>query len=164
MRNLSYLSATAALLLGAAAACSDDGKTPEEPVPPSITAQITSLDRTRVAFTLTAEHAADWAYVIRETGRTAPASAEELFSEADESGMFEAATTVALENRRIQGGKTYTLYAAARQINPFVYSPLTSEDFDTDLAYEDPITLDAVATDGFTYHIKPAEGGGIIAT
>ena len=48
---------------------------------------------------------------------------------------------------------TYTLYAAARTINPFVYSQVATASVDTHFDYTEAITLDAVTLNLSLIHI-----------
>lgn len=58
----------------------------------------------------------------------------------------------------LTGDTEYKLYAAARNLNPFLYSKLVSESIDTHVAYTDMITLESVKTTSFAYHIMKPEG------
>ena len=116
------------------------------------------MERTKVSFELTTDEAVDYAYVILPSDQQAPASAEALFAGGAKTGMFDR-TTVTIDDQSVSGNNTYTLYAAARTINPFVYSQVATASVDTHFDYTEAITLDAVTLNSFTYHIKPESEG-----
>lgn len=152
-----FLPTLAALALG----CSDDKKTNEFPPPsegPALTVKVVSVERTKVSFELTTDQAVDYAYVILPSDQQAPASAEALFADGAKTGMFDR-TTVTIDDQSVSGNNAYTLYAAARTINPFVYSQVATASVDTHFDYTEAITLDAVTRNSFTYHIKPESEG-----
>lgn len=60
--------------------------------------------------------------------------------------MFEGAKKVEVKIEDLTGDTEYKLYAAARNLNPFLYSKLVSESIDTHVAYTDMITLESVKT------------------
>ena len=62
------------------------------------------------------------------------------------------------KSKTFTGDTEYKLYAAARNLNPFLYSKLVSESIDTHVAYTDMITLESVKTTSFAYHIMKPEG------
>lgn len=72
--------------------------------------------------------------------------------------MFEGAKKVEVKIEDLTGDTEYKLYAAARNLNPFLYSKLVSESIDTHVAYTDMITLESVKTTSFAYHIMKPEG------
>ena len=51
--------------------------------------------------------------------------------------MFEGAKKVEVKIEDLSGDTEYKLYAAARNLNPFLYSELVSESIDTHVAYTD---------------------------
>lgn len=146
----------AALAVG----CGDDK--PNIPLPadgPSLSVEVDDVQRTQVSFELTTDKGIDYAYAVLPANAPAPASAEALFADVTaHTGMFET-PTVAIDYLGIAANNDYTLYAAARTINPFVYSELRSESFDTRFEYTDAITLDAITRNSFAYHIKPEAVG-----
>lgn len=146
----------AALAVG----CGDDNS--ELPPPgdgPTLTVEVVDVQRTQVSFELTTDKGIDYAYAVLPANAPAPASAEALFADVTaHTGMFET-PTVAIDYLGIAANNDYTLYAAARTINPFVYSELRSESFDTRFEYTDAITLDAITRNSFAYHIKPEADG-----
>lgn len=151
------------ILTALVAGCSSDNDEPT-PVPPppagepSLAVQVVSLERTQVVFELTSDKGVDYAYSIVPEGGEAPASAEALFTEGGKTGMFEQ-SKVSITDRSISGNSTYTLYAAARTINPFVYSELVTIELDTHSEYTEAITLESVSRNGYSYHIKPEAAG-----
>ena len=68
--------------------------------------------------------------------------------------MFEGAKKAEVKIEDLSGDTEYKLYAAARNLNPFLYSKLVSESIDTHVAYTDMITLESVETYFFrlSYH------------
>ena len=72
--------------------------------------------------------------------------------------MFEGAKKAEVKIEDLSGDTEYKLYAAARNLNPFLYSELVSESIDTHVAYTDMITLESVKTTSFAYHIMKPEG------
>lgn len=146
----------AALAMG----CGDDK--PNIPPPadaPSLSVDVVDVQRTQVSFELTTDTGVDYSYVILPADAPAPASAEALFADGQaRTGMFDK-LTVAIDDHSISANGTYTLYAAARKINPFVYSELRTESVDTHFDYTEAITLDAVTRNSYAYHIKPEADG-----
>lgn len=110
-----------------------------------------------MSFKLVTDKAEDYVYAVLPADATVPESAEALF-ETGTVGMFTTKEAVAID-RTISANNDYVLYAAARTINPYVYSEIVSEQIDTHMDYTQSITLDAVSRNGFTYHIKPAGTG-----
>lgn len=155
-----FLSVLATVLMS----CSDD-KTPEvgplpppiDKVAPELTIEVLVLDRTEVSFKLVTDKAEDYVYAVLPADAAAPESAEALFKEGT-VGMFTTKEAVAID-RTLCANNKYVLYAAARTINPYVYSNVVSEELDTHMDYTQSITLDAVTRNSFTYHIKPAGKG-----
>lgn len=147
----------AALAVG----CGDDKSEipPPSPNAPTLSVEVVEVERTKVSFSLTTDKGVDYAYAILPADAEAPASAEALFLLAEaKSGMFDK-TTVAIDDRGVSANNAYTLYAAARTINPFIYSDICSASVDTHFDYKEAITLDAVTRNSYAYHIKPeAEG------
>ena len=90
--------------------------------------------------------------------------ASETIADADalfENGtvaMFEGAKKAEVKIEDLSGDTEYKLYAAARNLNPFLYSELVSESIDTHVAYTDMITLESVGLTSFSYHIMKPEG------
>ena len=137
--------------------CSDDeggndGKNP----PPTINVEVGDVTRTTASFTITTSGAADYAYAVLPASETI-ADAEALF-ENGIVAMFEGAKKVEVKIEDLTGDTEYKLYAAARNLNPFLYSKLVSESIDTHVAYTDMITLESVKTTSFAYHIMKPEG------
>lgn len=137
--------------------CSDDeggndGKNP----PPTINVEVGDVTRTTASFTITTNGAADYAYAVLPASETI-ADAEALF-ENGTVAMFEGAKKAEVKIEDLSGDTEYKLYAAARNLNPFLYSELVSESIDTHVAYTDMITLERVKTTSFAYHIMKPEG------
>lgn len=114
------------------------------------------VTRTTASFTITTSGAADYAYAVLPASETI-ADAEALF-ENGIVAMFEGAKKVEVKIEDLTGDTEYKLYAAARNLNPFLYSKLVSESIDTHVAYTDMITLESVKTTSFAYHIMKPEG------
>lgn len=58
----------------------------------------------------------------------------------------------------VEGGKKFDIYVAVRRINPYVYSEVKKVDLNTDLPYNDLVTLDRVGKTDFKYHVEFPEG------
>ena len=114
------------------------------------------VTRTTASFTITTNGAADYAYAVLPASETI-ADAEALF-ENGTVAMFEGAKKAEVKIEDLSGDTEYKLYAAARNLNPFLYSELVSESIDTHVAYTDMITLESVKTTSFAYHIMKPEG------
>lgn len=141
------------------AACK--GKEPEPgpeptPTPPAVAFSIDEQTRTSVTFTIVSPSAADYAWAIVPEDQPIE-TAEALFDEGN-SDMFDDTHMVTITYNELEGGNTYLLYYAVRNINPFVYSDLHSEVLDTDIAYEDMITLEKLTPYSISYHIEKPEG------
>ncbi|WP_304632777.1 hypothetical protein, partial [uncultured Muribaculum sp.] len=52
----------------------------------------------------------------------------------------------------------FDIYVAVRRINPYVYSEVKKVDLNTDLPYNDLVTLDRVGKTDFKYHVEFPEG------
>ena len=124
--------------------------------PPTINVEVGDVTRTTASFTITTSGAADYAYAVLPASETI-ADAEALF-ENGIVAMFEGAKKVEVKIEDLTGDTKYKLYAAARNLNPFLYSKLVSESIDTHVAYTDMITLESVKTTSFAYHIMKPEG------
>lgn len=124
--------------------------------PPTINVEVGDVTRTTASFTITTSGAADYAYAVLPASETI-ADAEALF-ENGIVAMFEGAKKVEVKIEDLTGDTEYKLYAAARNLNPFLYSKLVSESIDTHVAYTDMITLESVKTTSFAYHIMKPEG------
>lgn len=107
-------------------------------------------------FSIKSDAAADYAYVIKESGSSYSPTAEELF-ETGTIGQFEngVATVTTLD---VEGGKTFDLYVAVRSINPYVYSEVSKIDLSTNIEYSDIVTLDRIGKTDFRYHVEYPEG------
>lgn len=159
MRNYLILTAMAAALLFSGCGKDDPEPVPEpEPDPiPAVNATIGSVTRTSVSFSIATDIAVDWAYQILPQTEAAP-TVESLF-ETSATGMFEDGTSVNIEYSDLTGGGSYVLYAAARTLNPMVYSELFSVEFSTDIPFTDVITLESVGLRSYSYHImNPSPG------
>ena len=102
------------------------------------------VTRTTASFTITTNGAADYAYAVLPASETI-ADAEALF-ENGTVAMFEGAKKAEVKIEDLSGDTEYKLYAAARNLNPFLYSELVSESIDTHVAYTDMITLPSPTT------------------
>jgi len=129
---------------------------PDAPDAPVVSVEIDELSRTAVTFTVTADSPGDYAWKI-VPAEDVVNDAESLF-EVGETGMFDESNSVTVTYNELEGGKEWTLYVAARKINPYVYSALGEENFSTMFDYEDMITLEKVTTNTVTYHIEMPEG------
>ncbi len=134
--------------------CSDDNGS-EILDAPSVDIKVTSVQRSSVEFTISSPDGADYAYIITEKGASAPESAEAIFSEGT-SGMLENGT-VKINAPEVEGGKEYVVYAAARKINPYIYSDVITADVNTNLPYSDIVTLDKIGFTDFAYHVEKPE-------
>ena len=149
----------------AAVACKDPNPVepvnPDDPDTPTVTPPVAliSIDeqtRTSVKFTIASDSPGDYAWAILPADQSI-STAEELF-EIGNSDMFGASPYATVTYDELKGGSEYNLYYAVRKINPFVYSELKSEMLDTDIPYEDMITLERVTTNTISYHIEKPEG------
>lgn len=148
---------TLAALSAATTSCSDDDNviTPPNQEPPTLSINVNDIQRTQIDFTIRSAGAADYAYVVKESGQSYDPTAEELFTDGT-IGQFEdgVATVSTLD---VEGGKHFDLYVATRRINPYVYSDVRKIDLSTDLPYTDLVTLDRVGTTEFKYHVELPE-------
>lgn len=140
----------------------DDPDKEPEVVAPVVSLEVDELERTKIAFTIKSDSPGDYAWAILSS-EEAVGSAEDLFKSEDAFelagvGMFDDSGTAVIKCEQLEGGKSYKLYAAARKINPYVYSELLCEDVSTEFSYEEMITLEKVSTDAVSYHIEMPEG------
>lgn len=135
--------------------CSDDDNSTFTPTPPSLSVNVSEVQRTYVNFAIQSATGVDYAYQVVPLGQPAP-TAEEIFANG-KSGILEngAATIKAID---VEGGNEYTVYAAVRKINPYVYSDVVSTEVNTDIPFTNIVTLDKVGYTDFTYHVEmPAD-------
>lgn len=128
---------------------------PEEPVAPIASIKVDDLSRTSVTFTIVSDSPGDYAWTILPADQNV-SDAEKLFEEG-KTGMFGATRSVEITYNELEGGNEYTLYYAARKINPYVYSELGTEEISTEFGYEEMITLEKVTTSEISYHIEKPE-------
>lgn len=158
-RFLSRFASLIAIAIGlvAMSSCNDDDKEilPEK-ITPTFDVSVNKIQRTQVDFSIKSDAAADYAYVIKESGSSYSPTAEELF-ETGTIGQFEngVATVTTLD---VEGGKTFDLYVAVRSINPYVYSEVSKIDLSTNIDYSDIVTLDRIGKTDFRYHVEYPEG------
>ena len=157
-RLLNVLSAISFLCL-ALSSCNEVPAGPEEEVittKPTATITVDNLERTTVTFTITSDIAGDyaWAFVPAEQKIE---TAEALF-ESHTNGMLDGSKKITITYNSLEGGNSYSIYYAVRQINPFVYSDLCVEPISTEFGYEDMITLEKVTPSAISYHIEKPEG------
>lgn len=138
-----------------ATGCSDDNNEVPVPEAPTVSVKLDKVTRTEVAFTISADNAVDYAYMILPSGESV-SDAESLFREGN-SGILEDGKAV-ISYDDITGGSEYALYVAVRRINPYVYSELVSVPLSTDIAYTSLITMDAIGLTSYSYHIEMPQG------
>lgn len=153
LHSLISLLASAAILVGFASCSNDDEEAPL--ALPEAQVTVNSLERTAVQFTISSADATDYAYTILETGKAAPATAEELF-ENGTTGMLEngKAQVTGLD---IEGDKEYTLYVAVRKINPYLYSKVYAVNLNTDIPFTKLLTMQRIGLTDFAYHVEKPE-------
>lgn len=159
-----FLSRVALLLsvavLSATYSCSDDDDVITAPnqEPPTLSVNVSNIQRTQVDFQVTSAGAADYAYVVVEAGQDQDfnPTAEELFTNGT-IGQFENGIA-SVSTLDVEGGKNFVLYIATRRINPYVYSDVKKIDLSTDMPYTDLVTLDRIGTTEFKYHVEFPEG------
>lgn len=159
-KSLSRL-ASLLLIAGCSAtmsSCSDDNTTPTPPSqePPSLSVQVGNTERTRIDFTIQSQNAADYAYMVAESGSDEPPTAEDIFRDG-KSGLLENGS-VSLSTLDVEGNKQYSLYVAVRKINPYIYSEVKKIDLSTDIPYTKLLTLNKIGRTDFTYHVQVPEG------
>ena len=123
---------------------------------PSANIKISNVTRTSADITIETDAAADYAYaIVNDSESISFSSAEELF-EKGKTAIFESGS-VTIHTDELTGGQKYTVYAATRKINPFVYSELTSAKIDADIDYTEAATLEHIGLTDFSYHIEVPE-------
>lgn len=146
-----------------AVSCGDPSPVPggdyEEPDPvpaPVVSVTVGDLTRTSVTFVVASDSPGDYAWAVVPSTRKINTS-EDLFK-TGKVEMFGSSNVAEVTCNELEGNKDYTLYVAARKINPYVYSELKSQEISTVFPYEDMITLEKVTTSAVSYHIEKPEG------
>lgn len=128
-----------------------------DPVPaPVVSMTVGDLTRTSVTFVVASDSPGDYAWAVVPSTQNIE-SAEDLFK-TGKVEMFGSSNVAEVTFNELEGNNTYTLYVAARKINPYVYSELKSQEISTVFPYEDMITLEKVTTTAVSYHIEKPEG------
>ncbi len=136
--------------------CDKKEITENNPAPPTANIKISNVTRTSADITIETDAAADYAYaIVNDSESISFSSAEELFEKGN-SAIFESGS-VTIHTDELTGGQKYTVYAATRKINPFVYSEIATAKIDSEIAYTEAATLENIGLTDFSYHIEVPE-------
>ena len=136
--------------------CDKKEITENNPAPPTANIKISNVTRTSADITIETDAAADYAYaIVNDSESISFSSAEELFEKGN-TAIFESGS-VTIHTDELTGGQKYTVYAATRKINPFVYSEIATAKIDSEIAYTEAATLENIGLTDFSYHIEVPE-------